>query len=172
VYGDNVGFGNSATKLALASGMPICASSFNNHSPPSCARLLKMDGAAVRPEQKGVDLLRDIMRTFAPKPADIGVDLFGGTMSTIAAAMMEGDPVYACEPDQKCFKSANDRTHAFQYRRVANGVLETIGGAHVAALRLAIPPGRDATDILDGEEDTVPEVAEAETADMNDCHRI
>jgi hypothetical protein len=165
VYGDNVGFGNSATKLASASGMAIYASAFNNYRPPSGARLPKMDGAAVRPEQKGFDLLRDIMRTFAPKPADIVVDLFGGTMSTVAAAMMEGHPVYACEPDQKCFKAATARIHAFQYRRVANGVLATIGGAHAAALRLAIPPCRDATDILDGEEDTVPALAEAETAD-------
>jgi DNA modification methylase len=69
------------------------------------------------------------MRIFAPKPTDIVVDLFGGTMSTVVAATMEGHPVYACEPDEKCFKAATTRIHAFQYRRVANGILATIGRA-------------------------------------------
>jgi hypothetical protein len=64
--------------------------------------------------------------------------------------MMEGNPVYACEPDEKC-NAATTRIQAFQYRRVAYGILATIGRAHAATLRSAMPPCFEATKILDGE---------------------
>jgi hypothetical protein len=75
MYVNNFGFGNSATTLSSASCMPIYASAFNNHRMPSGMCPVKMDSASVRPVQKGGDLMRYIMRIFAPKPTGIVVDL-------------------------------------------------------------------------------------------------
>jgi DNA modification methylase len=118
-FGSSVGRSASMNKLASGSDMPTYASAFDNYRPPSGARQLTVEDKVVRPEQKGVDLLREIMRIFAPKPTDIVVDLFGGTMSTVAGAMMGGHAVYACEPDESCFKAAIARIQALQYRSVA-----------------------------------------------------
>jgi predicted RNA methylase len=53
------------------------------------------------------------------KKTHIIVDLFAGTMATVAAALIEEHPVYACEPDETCFDAASACIHALQYRRVA-----------------------------------------------------
>jgi hypothetical protein len=152
---DTFAFGNPSTPLTSESRLPTYAAAFDNYKPPTGARLLRIDGKIARPEQKGVNLLRDIIRLLAPKTTDIIVDLFAGTMSTVAAALLEAHPVYACEPDTTCFSAATARIHALQYRRVANGILRDIDDAHAATLRTVIPLCCDAVDILDGEADPV-----------------
>lgn len=152
---DTFAFGNPSTPLTSESSLPTYAAAFDNYKPPAAARLLRISGKIVRPEQKGVNLLRDIIRLLAPKKTDIVVDLFAGTMSTVAAALLEEHPVYACEPDVTCFAAATARIHALQYRRVANGLIRDIDPSHAAALRAIIPRCHDAVDILDGETDPV-----------------
>jgi DNA modification methylase len=152
---DTIAFVNPLTPLTSGSRLRTFAAAFDNYMPPTGARLLKSKEQIARPEQKGVPLLRDIIRLLAPKKTDIIVDLFAGTMSTVAAALLEEHPVYACEPDETCFEAASARIHALQYRRVANRLVRDIDTAHAAALQTIIPLCRDAVDILDGEVDQV-----------------
>jgi hypothetical protein len=56
-------------------------------------------GQIARPEQTGATLLRDVIRLLAPEKTDIIVNLFAGTMSIVAAALLEEYPVYAYKPD-------------------------------------------------------------------------
>jgi DNA modification methylase len=72
--------------------LPTFAAAFEYCRPPTGARLLNSKGNIARPEQKGVPLLRDIIRLRASKKTDIIVDLFEGTISTVAAALLEEHP--------------------------------------------------------------------------------
>lgn len=150
-YGDMVGFGNPNLSLLSPSSMPVFAAAIDGYKPPTGVELLKANGAVIRPEQKSVKLLRDIIRLFAPKPTDVVVDLFAGTMSTAVAALLEGRPVHVCEVDQACFNAAEARVHDLQYRRGANNLISRLTAAESASLRSTIPPESDAVDTLDEE---------------------
>ena len=86
----------------------------DRYIPPMVPELLRSDGNVLRPEKKSVALLRDNIRLFAPEPAGIIVDLFAGTMSTVAAALQKGRPVYACEKFEDCFNIGQQRVRNFQ----------------------------------------------------------
>jgi DNA modification methylase len=109
---------------------------------------IRSDGNIVRPEQKSVKLMPDVIRLFASNACDIVVDLFAGTMPTIVAVIREGRPVYACEKYKHCFKIGKTRVHNFQYRRAAAGLLRTLSNVQVARLRTSIPPRSDAPDTV------------------------
>jgi hypothetical protein len=102
------------------------------------------------------------MRLFAPKPTDIVVDLFAGTMSTIIAALIEGRPVYACKKDPDCFKIGESLVHNFQYRRGAAGLVGGLSPHQITLLMSAIPSKLSAPDSLKHEPDTY----ETELAEM------
>ena len=109
-------------------------------------------------------MLQGIMRIIAPKPTDIVVDLFAGTMSTVIAALIEGRQVYACEKDPECFKIGESRVQNFQYRRGAAGLLSDLSPHQITLLRSTIPSKISAPDSLKHEPDTY----ETELAEMDD----
>ena len=113
-YGATVGFGNPNLQLISGSSMHSYVNTIDRYIPPKAPELLRSDGNILRPEQKSVALLRDIIRLFAPEPAGIIVDLFAGTMSTVVAALQEGRPVYACEKFEDCFNIGQQRVRNFQ----------------------------------------------------------
>ena len=88
----------------------------DRYIPPKAPELLRSDGNILRPEQKSVALLRDIIRLFAPEPAGIIVDLFAGTMSTVVAALQEGRPVYSFERFEDRFSIGKEPVRNVQYR--------------------------------------------------------
>jgi DNA modification methylase len=115
---------------------------------PKGLELIRSDGKIVRPEQKSVKLMRDLILLFAPNSSDIFVYLFSRTMSTVIAAMHESRPVYACESDKHCLEIGKTRVHNFQYRRVAAGLIRPLSNAQVALQRTSIPPRSDAPDTV------------------------
>jgi hypothetical protein len=153
-YSQVVGFGNPSIELCSDNKMPPYVGVIDSYVPPRAPELLRHGGMTLRPEQKSVKLLRDLIRLFAPCPADIVVDLFAGTMSTVAAALLEGHPVYACEIDSACFAAAEARIHQLQYRRGAAGLIPRLMAENVALLRDNIPPKSDAPDLVDTEGET------------------
>ena len=60
--------------------MPPYANVMDGYIPPRGAEVIRSNGIAVRPEQKSVSVLRDIIRLFARRNTDIVVDLFAGTI--------------------------------------------------------------------------------------------
>jgi predicted RNA methylase len=158
-YRQSVGFSNPALRLYSDSTMPVYAAAIDSYVPPRVPELLRVDGSALRPEQKSVRLLRDLIRVFAPNTADIIVDMFAGTMSTVAAALLEGHPVYACELDRRCFDLAEARIHQLQYRRGAAGLIPRLSREQVLVLRGSIPPRDQAPDVPDVEPDSYTEDA-------------
>jgi DNA modification methylase len=163
-YCTTVGFGNTSIELCSGTTLPPYCNVINNYVPPKGPELIRSNGRPVRAEQKSVKLLQDVMRLFAPKPTDIVVDLFAGTMSTVIAALIEGRPVYACEKDPDCFKIGESRVHNFQYRRGAAGLLSGLSPHQITLLRSAIPSKISAPDSLKHEPDTY----ETELAEMED----
>jgi hypothetical protein len=131
--------------------MPPYAAAMDMYRPPSGVEVLRVDGAAVRPEQKSVPLLLDLIRLFAPKASDIVVDPFAGTMSTVVACLYEGRAVYACEMDEKCFTIGRERVVALAVRRAAHSLAPGLAVECVATLKKCIEPAHLAADILDGE---------------------
>ena len=125
----------------------------DRYIPPKAPELLRSDGHVLRPEQKSVALLRDIIRLFAPEPAGIIVDLFAGTMSTVVAALQEGRPVYACEKFEDCFSIGQQRVRNFQYRRGAAGLVHALSTEQQTLLQSFIPPRSTAPDIVPHEPD-------------------
>jgi DNA methylase len=153
-YRSTVGFGNANLGLVSGTSMPPFCNVIDRYVPPKGPELIRSDGKIVRPEQKSVKLMRDLIRLFAPNASDIVVDLFAGTMSTVVAAIHEGRPVYACEKDKHCFEIGKTRVHNFQYRRAAAGLLRPLSNAQVALLRTSIPPRSDAPDTVAHEPET------------------
>jgi DNA modification methylase len=121
---------------------------------PKGPELIRSDGKIVRPEQKSVKLMRDLIRLFSPNASDIVVDLFAGTMSTVVAAIHEERPVYACEKDKHCFEIGKARVHNFKYRRAAAGLLRPLSNAQVALLSTSIPRRSDVPDTVAHEPET------------------
>jgi DNA modification methylase len=163
-YRTTVGFGNTSIELCSGTTLPPYSNVINNYVPPKGPELIRSNGRPVRAEQKSVKLLQDIMRLFAPKPTDIVVDLFAGTMSTVVAALIEGRPVYACEKDPDCFTIGEARVHNFQYRRGAAGLLSGLSPHQITLLRSTIPSKISAPDSLKHEPDTY----ETEIAELQD----
>jgi DNA modification methylase len=93
-YRNTFEFGNTSIDLCSGTTLPPYCNVINNYVPPKGPELIRSKGRPVRAEQMSVKLLQDIMRLFAPKPTDIVVDLFAGTISTVFAALIEGRPVY------------------------------------------------------------------------------
>jgi DNA modification methylase len=153
-YQSTVGFGNANLELCSGMTLPSYCNVMDHYIPPRAPELLMSDGRAVRPEQKSVKLLRDIIRLFAPNPTDIVVDLFAGTMSTVAAAVLEGRPVYACEKDKDCFAIGEARVHDLQYRRAAAGLVRALSSVQVALMRTVVPARSVAPDTLPHEPET------------------
>jgi len=147
-YARKVAFIDTQLTLLSASDMPAYAAAFNNYRPPVGSQVLRSEGVAVRPEQKSVSLLRDIIRIFAPGPTDIVVDMFAGTMSTVAAALMEGRPVYACEMDKRCFDLGVERIHELAYRRAAAGLVPGLSAAQIQLIKKAVRAKEEAVDVL------------------------
>jgi DNA modification methylase len=116
--------------------------------------LIRVNGRTLRAEQKSVKLLHDIMRLFAPKPTDIVVDLFAGTMSTVIAALIEGHRVHGCEKDPECFKVGEARVRNFQYRCGAPGLISGLSTHQITLLRSVVPEKICAPDSLMHEPDT------------------
>jgi hypothetical protein len=125
--------------------------------------LIQSDEKIVRPEQKSVKLMRDLIRLFVPNASDIIVDHISGTMATIVAAIHEGRSVYACEKDKHCFEIGKTQVHNFQYRPAAAGLLRPLSNAQVALLRTSIRPRSDAPDTV---------AYEPETYDTEEVHRL
>lgn len=162
-YEATVGFGNSSLDLCSGTTLPPFGNVIDRYIPPKGPELIHSKGRPLRAEQKSVKLLQDIMRLFAPKPTDLVVDLFAGTMSTVIAALIEGRPVYACEKDPECFKIGEARVHNFQYRRGAAGLIKGLSPHQITLLRSKIPAKIRAPDSLKHEPDTYEtELAEGE----------
>ena len=147
-YRTTYGFGNTSIELCFRTTLPPYSNFMNNYGPPKGPELIRSNGRPVRAEQKSVKLLQDIMRLFAPKPTDIVVDLFAGTMSTVIAALIEGRQVYACEKDPECFKIGESRVQNFRYRRGASGLLSDLSPHQITLLRSTIPSKFSAPDSL------------------------
>jgi hypothetical protein len=77
-YQATVRFWNSDLELCPSTRMPTYTNIFDNKIPPRGAELICANGCPVRAEQKSVNLLRDLIRLFAPEPNDIVVDFFRG----------------------------------------------------------------------------------------------
>jgi len=154
-YARLVAFSDTSMKMLSGNDMPAFAGAMTNYRPPVGREVLKWpdgDGtekSAVRQEQKGVNLLRDLIRIHAPRRTDIVVDLFAGTMSTVVAALMEGHPVYACEMEKACFELGAERVHALAYRRAAAGLVPGLSDAQVELLKKSVCPSKDAVDLLE-----------------------
>jgi hypothetical protein len=153
-YRTTVGFGNTSIELCSGTTLPPYCDVVNNYVPPKGPEIIRSNGRPVRAEQKSVKLLQDVMRLFAPKPTDIAVDLFAGTMSTVIAALIEGRPVYACEKDPECLMFGESCFFNFQYRRGAAGILSGLSLHQITLLRSAIPSKISAPDFLKHEPDT------------------
>ena len=148
VYRTTFGFGNTSIELCSGTTLPPYSNVMNNYVPPKGPELIRSNGRPVRAEQKSVKLLQDIMRLFAPKPTDIVVDLFAGTMSAAIAALIEGLQVHDCEKDPECFKIGESRVQNFQYRRGAAGLLSDLSPHQITLLRSTIPSKISAPDSL------------------------
>jgi DNA modification methylase len=83
--------------------MPPFCNVIDRYVPLKGPELIRSDGKIVRPKQKSVKLMRDLIRLCTPNASDIVVGLFAGTISTFVAAIHEGRPFYACEKDKHCF---------------------------------------------------------------------
>ena len=153
-YARQVVFTDSLLNPLSGSDMPVYAAVMNNYRPPVGREVLRSEGVVVRPEQKSVSLLRDIIRIFAPGPTDIIVDLFAGTMSTVAAALMEGRPVYSCEMDKRCFELGAERIRALAYRRAAAGLVPGLSDEHIQELKKIVSSHEHAVDMLDHADET------------------
>ena len=106
---------------------------------------------ALRPEQKSLDLLKELISRFS-QPGDLVVDMFAGTFATALACLQlpKHRCFVGCEPDDGCFQVAFEHT----VKRVAD-VLNTRGATDIplsedgAALAKLIsgqspaPPTRD-----------------------------
>jgi predicted RNA methylase len=163
-YHTTVGFGNASIELCSGTTLPPYSNVIDHYVPPKAPELVRVNGRTMRAEQKSVKLLQDIMRLFAPKPTDIVVDLFAGTMSTVIAALIEGRRVHACEKDPECFKIGEARVRNFQYRRGAAGLISGLSTHQITLLRSVIPAKICAPDSLMHEPDTY----ETELAEMQD----
>jgi hypothetical protein len=157
-----VGFGNANLNLVSGTTMSPIGNVIDRYVPPTGLELIRSDGRILRPEQKSVKLMCDLVRLFAPNASDIVVDFFAGTTSTVVAAIHEGRSVYACEKDKHCFGIGKTRVHNFQYRRAAAGLLRPLSNSQVALLRTSIPLRSDAPDTV---------VHEPETYDTEELHR-
>jgi hypothetical protein len=153
-YRATVGFGNGDIDLCSGSSMSPYVNVIDRYTPPRGSELIRSNGKIVRPEQKSVPLLRDIIRLFAPNPTDIVVDLCAGTMSTVIAALQEGRPVYACELFKDCFEVGQRRVHNFQYRRAAAGLVPGLSPEDVTRVQRFIPARSAAPDTLTHEPET------------------
>jgi DNA methylase len=134
--------------------MPAYCNVIDNYEPPKGVEVIRSNGGHMRAEQKSVNLLRDVIRMFAPSPNDIVVDLFGGTMSTVIAAMLEGRPAYACEPEPVCFSVGEARVHDFQYRRGAAGLVRRLSPEQITLMQSSICARSHAPDVVPHEPET------------------
>jgi 16S rRNA G966 N2-methylase RsmD len=161
-YSATVGW-NKSLEMCSGSQLPLYCNVFNSYKPPHGREKIRAnDGSILRPEQKSVALLRDIIRMFAPDPTDTVVDLFAGTMSTVVAALNENRPVYACENDPICFEIARERVHALQYRRGAAGLLTgALLQNEIDLLRSVIPARSNAPDTVEYEPETYKDPSSA-----------
>jgi hypothetical protein len=94
-YRSTVGFGNANLELVSGTTMPPFCNVIDRHVPPKGPEIIRSNGRIVRPEQKSVNLMRNLIRLFAPNASDVVVDLFARTMSTVVAAIHECRPVHA-----------------------------------------------------------------------------
>jgi DNA modification methylase len=144
--------------------LPKYRNVIDHYVPPKTPEHIRVNGRTMHAEQKSVELLQDIMRLSAPKPTDIVVDLFAGTMSTVIAALIEGRRVRACEKDPECFKIGEARVRNFQYRRGAAGLISGLSTHQITLLRSVIPAKICAPKTLMHEPDTY----ETELAEVQD----
>ena len=155
-YRATVGYGNGNLELCSGTSMPAYVNVIDRYIPPTGPELIRSNGKIVRPEQKSVNLLRDIIRLYAPNPTDIVVDVCAGTMSTVIAALQEGRPVYACEKFDDCFKAGLKRVNNFQYRRAAAGLVHGLTPEDITRMQRSIPARSDAPDTVTHEPETYP----------------